>query len=209
MIGQTFIAMLGAYLIGSIPTGMVLSRLCSDIDVRSNGSGNIGATNVARLLGKKFGALTLAGDALKGYLPLWIVAAALRSSLAASELWITLCLTGLAVFTGHLFSAYLKFRGGKGVATACGVVLYLEPAVIPPALLIFTAVACVWRYVSLASLAATAAIPVLLLLFARSTAVPFPTILLSIFMGALIFMRHAPNIRRLLQGLEPKIGAAL
>jgi glycerol-3-phosphate acyltransferase PlsY len=200
--------LLAAYLVGSIPTGLVLARLRSDIDLRRRGSGNIGAANVTRLLGPGMGVLTLAGDVLKGFLPVWLGALVLRERVAPSELWIILCLAGLAVFAGHLFPAYLKLHGGKGVATACGVMLCLEPVVVPPAMLLFIVVVLVWRYVSLASLVAAAAVPACLLILARVAVVPMPTLLLSLVMGALIFMKHAANIRRLLQGREPKIGAA-
>ena len=116
--------------IGAVPTGVILAKAFAGRDIRQEGSGNIGATNVTRVLGKKVGALTLVGDLLKGFIPVW-AGYHLVSSLEV------VCLMGLAAFLGHLFPIYLKFKGGKGVATALGVFLYLSPIVILIEVIIF------------------------------------------------------------------------
>ena len=188
---------IASYLLGSIPTGLVLAKAFSTKDIRREGSGNIGATNVTRLLGKTFGALTFTGDMLKGFLPVFLGA---RIFNAAPE---AVCIFGLAAFLGHLFPLYLKFKGGKGVATAFGIFFYFSPAVMLIEIALFTGIAATWRCVSLASLAAVAALPVLLALLSF----PLPILLLSILFGLLIFFKHKANIQRLLQGTENKIRA--
>ena len=186
---------IASYFIGAIPSGVVLAKAFSSKDIRQEGSGNIGATNVTRVLGKKLGALTLAGDLLKGFLPVF-VGSYLVSSLSV------VCLMGLAAFLGHLFPVYLRFKGGKGVATALGVFLYFAPSVILVEIVIFVAVVGIWKYVSLGSLIAAAAMPLLLLLFAF----PKPVVLLSMAFALLIFIKHKANIQRLLNGTENKFG---
>jgi len=185
---------IASYFIGAIPTGVVLAKAFSGTDIRREGSGNIGATNVTRVLGKKLGALTLAGDLLKGFLPVCL------GSYLVSSLNVV-CLMGLAAFLGHLFPVYLRFKGGKGVATALGVFLYFAPSVILVEIVIFVAVVGIWKYVSLGSLIAAAALPLLLLLFAKK-----PVVLLSIAFALLIFIKHKANIQRLLNGTENKFG---
>jgi len=187
---------IAAYLVGSIPTAIVLAKLFSREDIRNSGSGNIGATNATRILGKKFGALTLLGDMLKGFLP--VCAGTLI--FCAPELT---ALFGLAAFLGHLFPIYLKFKGGKGIATAFGIFLYLAPAIILIELVIFVLVAFLWRYISLASLTASATLPLLLLF----VSCPPPVILLSVIMAILTFIKHPANIKRLFTGTENRIGS--
>jgi glycerol-3-phosphate acyltransferase PlsY len=192
---EIILFIIAAYLIGSIPTSIVLAKLFSRDDIRKSGSGNIGATNASRIHGKKFGALTFLGDLLKGFLPVWAGTLIFDSPLFFTAI-------GLAAFLGHLFPVYLKFKGGKGVATAFGIFLYLAPLVILIELVIFVLVTFLWRYISLASLAASASLP--LLLFAFSS--PPPVILLSFVMGILIFIKHSTNIKRLIKGTESRIG---
>jgi glycerol-3-phosphate acyltransferase PlsY len=184
-----------SYFIGAIPSGVVLARAFSGKDIRQEGSGNIGATNVTRVLGKKLGALTLAGDLLKGFLPVCI------GSYLVSSLNVV-CLMGCAAFMGHLFPVYLKFKGGKGVATALGVFLYLSPIVILIEIIIFVFVVGIWKYVSLGSLIAAASMPLLLVIIGS----PKPVVLLSMAFALLIFIKHKANIQRLLNGTENKFG---
>jgi glycerol-3-phosphate acyltransferase PlsY len=186
---------IASYFIGAIPTGVVLARAFSGKDIRQEGSGNIGATNVTRVLGKKLGALTLVGDLLKGFLPV-CVGSYLVSSLNV------VCLMGCAAFLGHLFPVYLKFKGGKGVATALGVFLYLSPIVILIEIIIFVFVVGIWKYVSLGSLIAAASMPLLLVIIGS----PKPVVLLSMAFALLIFIKHKANIQRLLNGTENKFG---
>jgi glycerol-3-phosphate acyltransferase PlsY len=186
---------IASYFIGAVPTGVILAKAFSGRDIRQEGSGNIGATNVTRVLGKKVGALTLAGDLLKGFIPVW-AGYHLISSLEV------VCLMGLAAFLGHLFPIYLGFKGGKGVATALGVFLYLSPIVILIEVIIFAFVVGIWKYVSLGSIIAAAAMPLLLMMIAF----PKPIVLLSIVFAILIIIKHRSNIQRLLSGTESKVG---
>ncbi len=184
-----------SYFIGAIPTGVILAKAFAGRDIRQEGSGNIGATNVTRVLGKKVGALTLVGDLLKGFLPVW-AGAAITGSLNVA------CLMGLAAFLGHLFPIYLGFKGGKGVATALGVFLYLSPIVILIEVVVFAASVAIWKYVSLGSILAAGTMPVLLYLLSF----PTPVLLLSIVFAILINIKHSSNIQRLMSGTENKIG---
>jgi glycerol-3-phosphate acyltransferase PlsY len=182
-----------AYLVGSIPIGVLLARLKGK-DPRKTGSGNIGATNVMRSAGKVLGILTLLGDVLKGFIPTFI---AMR--LGVPDLFIAL--VGLATFSGHLFPVFLKFKGGKGVATGAGVFLAINYPVILISFVIFVIVFFIWKYVSLGSLVGTAIIP---LLFALLKA-PLEYILFSLLIACCVFIKHKDNIKRLLAGTENKV----
>ena len=189
----SFILILAAaYLIGSIPTGVVLTRLSGAGDVRNSGSGNIGATNVYRVAGRRLGILTLVGDVLKGLAPLWYLSSV--QHLPEQRL----AMAAAALFLGHLYPIYLGFKGGKGVATALGVLLVLSPLAIVPALLIFAGVLWRWRYVSAASVSAAASIPFLVWLIERS----LPVSAAALFIAAMVIIRHRTNIGRLLAGTE-------
>jgi glycerol-3-phosphate acyltransferase PlsY len=183
-----------SYLIGSIPTGVILGSLAG-IDVRSAGSGNIGATNVARVLGKGKGGLTLVADAAKGFLPVFI-ALQLGFDQAAAA-WVA-----AAAFLGHLYPIYLKFRGGKGVATALGALLVLAPLATLILMVVFGVVVLTSRIVSLGSIAAAAAAPIILWLLSYA----LPLIGLGAFLGAMVILRHHANIQRLLARAEPGFG---
>jgi glycerol-3-phosphate acyltransferase PlsY len=185
--------LLGAYLLGSVPTGLLLAKAFGDVDIRTTGSGNIGATNVYRTLGKKLGVMTLVGDCLKGLLP---VLAARQLELSPS--WIAAI--GLAAFLGHIYTVFLGFKGGKGVATALGVFLGISAASIPVALLVFAGVLYRWRYVSLASITAAAVMPSLVAFFERTP----PYTLMALLVAALVIWRHRENIRRLREGSESR-----
>ena len=184
----------GGYLAGSVPTGVILAKLFATKDIRQEGSGNIGATNVYRVLGARLGVVTLVGDVLKGVIPVL-----LARSLLGDDLWIAS--VALATFLGHLYPVFLKFRGGKGVATALGVFMVIAPLVVACAAGVFVLVAVMWRYVSLASLAASALMP-LFLGIAGYSSVYFG---LGVIVGGLIFYRHRDNIKRLREGVEKKI----
>jgi glycerol-3-phosphate acyltransferase PlsY len=184
-----------AYLAGSVPFGLLIARLKGNVDLRRVGSGNIGATNVLRAVGKGAAALTLVGDIGKG-----AAAVVLARGLGASS-WV-LAAVALAAVLGHLFPIFLGFRGGKGVATTLGVVLAAMPAVGGLLILVWLLVAVVWRYSSLAALAAAVALPALAwLLDGRPVMVLF-----GVLSAALIFWRHRENIKRLRHGTEGKIG---
>jgi len=183
-----------AYLVGSIPIGVLLARLKGK-DPRKTGSGNIGATNVMRSAGKVLGILTLVGDVLKGFVPTFI---AMR--LGMPDLFIAL--VGLAVFSGHLFPVFLKFKGGKGVATGAGVFLAINYPVILISFIIFVIVFLIWKYVSLGSLVGTAIIP---LTFTLMNA-PLEYILFSLLIACAVFIKHKDNLRRLFAGTENRVG---
>jgi len=184
-----------AYLVGSIPFGLILSKLFAKRDIRSAGSGNIGATNVTRVLGKKLGVLTLMFDILKG--AIFVI---LAEVVTHSEIWASLA--GLAAFLGHLYPIYLKFRGGKGVATSVGIFLFLAPYALLVDIVIFLLVVYQTRYVSLGSIIAAALLPVILLVFSYS----YVYVILAVIMGGFIILRHRDNIQRLKQGRETKFG---
>ena len=189
-----YLLVIGSYLIGSIPFGLVLGKVAG-VDVRGAGSGNIGATNVARLAGKKLGALTLVCDALKAVLPM-LVAGRLLADGSQRELWVALC--GGAAFLGHLYPVYLKFKGGKGVATALGIFLYLAPVAALIDLLLFAGVVYNWGYVSLGSLTAALLMPGLVWLLSGSLS----NSLLALAIGVLIWDKHRDNIDRLMKHEE-------
>jgi acyl phosphate:glycerol-3-phosphate acyltransferase len=187
------------YLLGSIPFGLLLASMFGGADVRKTGSGNIGATNVARAAGPLAGFLTLILDAGKGAAAVWLAA---RFS-GESATW--MMLAALAALAGHCFPVWLKFRGGKGVATAAGVFLVLCPAAFLGAVTLFALVVGFWRYVSLGSISAAAAMPLLMyLLWAPRHAPPHIITFGSLAAAALIVYKHDANLQRLVQGDEPK-----
>jgi acyl phosphate:glycerol-3-phosphate acyltransferase len=185
-----------AYLLGSVPSGYILGSMAG-VDIRKAGSGNVGATNVTRLLGKGRGVLTLVGDVAKGWLPVF-AGLQLEMSLTA------VTLAGAAAFLGHLYSVFLRFEGGKGVATALGVLLAMAPLVALVLLVIFALTVAASRLVSLGSIAAAIAAPVSLWI------VGYPPIVIALggFIAAMITWRHRGNIQRFLAGTEPKLGAS-
>lgn len=189
---DTFFMLLFAYLLGSVPIGILLGYIYG-VDIRQAGSGNIGATNVARVVGKRQGLITLLGDAGKGFIPVFL-SFQLGFSFALTNL------VGLAAFLGHLYPIFLRFQGGKGVATALGVFLWLAPKATLVLVLVFSLVAVVSRVVSLASLIAAGLAPVIFWVFSA----PSPLVWLSLFMALLIILRHRENIQRLISGVEPR-----
>jgi glycerol-3-phosphate acyltransferase PlsY len=190
------IALIGfAYLLGSIPSGYVLGKL-SGVDVRQAGSGNVGATNVARAVGKRQGVLTLLADVLKGMAP---VAIGLWMQLQPE----TIAMVASAVFLGHLYPIFLEFRGGKGVATGLGALLIIAPMATMLLVGVFVAVAFPTRLVSLSSIIAAALAPLVLWMFFQPPAIVW----MGAFLAAMIVWRHRGNIQRLLAGTEPRFGA--
>lgn len=183
-----------SYLLGSIPAGLLVGS-SAGVDVRSTGSGNIGATNVARTLGWKKGLVTLFADVAKGFLPVLVAYRMELGDAAAAS-------AGLAAFAGHLYPVFLRFKGGKGVATAAGVYLAAMPLGLVVVLGVFVLVVLASRQVSPASMAAGVAAPVV------AWAAPYPaeTVWLSLIIGILVVVRHRENIRRLLAGTEPRFG---
>jgi len=185
-----------AYFLGSVPFGILVARLFDPgVDLRAVGSGNIGATNVARAVGKAGGILTLALDLGKG-----IFAMSLANVFLEVDLW--LAAVGAAVFLGHVFPVYLNFRGGKGVATALGIILFLSPVTAFILVVLFSLVVYFSRYVSLGSLCAALALPPLMALLATSR----HYVTLSLGITFLVFYTHRSNISLLVAGEEKKFG---
>ena len=190
-----------SYLIGSIPTGLLLAKVTGGEDIRKSGSGNIGATNVTRLLGKKLGVLTLLGDVLKAAVPMlgahwYLVQSGMPVSPNELDMAVSLC--GGAAFLGHLFPIYLNFRGGKGVATALGVFIILEPLAVLISVFLFVAVVYFSGFVSVGSLLVSALLTLWIWLLGGSP----HHVLLAFFIGVLIWLKHAENIKRMLEGTE-------
>lgn len=186
-----------AYLLGSIPFGLVLTRFFTSVDIRKEGSGNIGATNVRRVAGTSMGLFTLAGDVLKGVVPVSIAMVMNYPSQLAYEIFIGL--TALCAFLGHLYPVYMKLKnGGKGVATALGCFMVISPVACLVALLTFLIVALSSNHASTGSLSAAAVLPVAVLIKTNSLLITTCAAVISI----LIIYRHKDNIKRLLAGEE-------
>jgi glycerol-3-phosphate acyltransferase PlsY len=179
-----------SYLLGAMPFGLLISRTCCGIDPREEGSGNIGATNVGRLCGTKYGAMTLALDVLKGFIPVL-----LATSFSDSYFFLTLVAT--AAVCGHMFSVFLHGKGGKGVATWVGAFLAISPWAVIICGLAFLAALYFYNFVSLASLVMVALMPVILLFQGLFGAIP-----MALALMALIFWKHSENIQRLMAGTE-------
>lgn len=192
----TILLIVIAYLVGSIPSGFILGRLAG-VDVRDAGSGNIGATNVARVLGKGRGLLTLLADTAKGFVPVFI-----GQRLGLSDA--AVALVAIAAFLGHLYPVFLRFRGGKGVATAFGALLALAPPATLIMIFIFGAAVLGSRRVSLGSMAAALAAPIALWVFSYSVEL----VAMSAFLWVMITLRHRDNVKRLLAGTEPRFDVA-
>ena len=191
-----------AYLLGSIPWGLVLTRRFTSVDIRRQGSGNIGATKVSRVAGSTLGMLTFAGDILKGALPVFIAISLVSAGDRRADLWLSA--VALAVFCGHLYPVFTGFKaGGKGVATAAGCFIVLSPFACLIALGTFILLLGVTRYVSAGSLGAAIILPLSVWFWTHS----LPLTATAAMMGAFIFWRHSRNIKRLIQGTEPSFRA--
>ena len=198
-----------AFLIGSVPFGILFTR-GSGLDLTSTGSKNIGATNVLRTAGKLPAIMTLLCDMFKGTPSVYICSLMIAAldpggwtselALTINELW--LGIAGLAAVSGHMFSVFLSFRGGKGVATGLGVMIFYSPPTAGIMFLVWVLMAYIFRYSSLAAITAVAAMPVVLALFGAST----PKIIIGVLLALLIVFKHSANIRKLIAGTESRIG---
>lgn len=186
--------LLGSYLLGAVPFGLVVGKMAG-IDVRQHGSKNIGATNVSRTLGKKLGVVTLILDVMKGFLPMLIAAAILGDKQNADAI---VCGCGVFAVIGHMFPVYLKFSGGKGVATGLGVFLYLSPLAILLSVAIFAGTVAVTGFVSAGSLMASALFPLWLILLGETQVI----IITAVIVAVLIWVKHHENIKRLIKKEE-------
>ena len=197
------LSLIFAYLIGSIPTSYIFAKVLKKIDIRKHGSGNVGATNVFRTVGKIPGIIVLLIDAAKG-----VVAVSLLSEVFLSN-WtgITLglefykILLGICVISGHVFSVFLKFKGGKGVATTAGVLIALAPGILLACLLVWVIVFAIFRIVSIASITASLFLPIFAIIFYRS----FYFVIFCVLLSLASVYKHKANIRRLLRGEEKKL----
>ena len=199
---STTLALLASYLLGAVPFGLVLARVLRGIDLRQVGSGNIGATNAMRALGKPLGTLAFALDCAKGAVPALWFAPYVEARPDLPLLGPVLC--GAAAVVGHCFPVYLRFKGGKGVATACGAIVAIEWPVFVIAGLVWLVLALTLRYVSLASLAMGVTFPIA----AYVRRPDAPTLIVGCAaLALLILVRHRANVGRLLAGTEPRIGA--
>src|SRR5947209_16444387 len=209
-----FALILSAYLIGSIPFSYLVVRLFAGADIRQHGSRNVGATNVARSFGKMPGVIALLLDVAKGYAAVevarWLVArpewpigaSASGGALQSKEFWVALA--ALVAVIAHMFPVWLRFHGGKGVATATGAFLALDPIVVAAAIIVFILVLITARFVSLASILSAASIPIFFHFLARDA--PFWRVMLSIPIAIAVIVKHHSNIRRLVRGEERRMG---
>ena len=201
-----FAAAIG-YLLGSCPNGLLVSR-ARGVDIRRHGSGNIGATNVLRVLGKRLGYLVFALDALKGFAAVWF-AFALVSSINPGALYqeVVGIVGGVACILGHTFPVWLRFRGGKGVATSAGVLLGLMPLAVVSVFVVWLILFKGTRYVSVASIGAAFALPLFVVLYLRIKLLTGASLLpFSILIAGVVIWRHRSNIERLLHGNERRFG---
>jgi len=182
-----------AYLLGSLSFGLLMARMYGEADLRRSGSGNIGATNVARTLGKTAGILTLLGDGAKGLVAVWLAQTWGQASILPA---VAACVAVL----GHMFPLYHGFRGGKGVATALGVLLYTLPLPLLGGLLVWLVVVAIWRYVSAGSILAALVVPLLAALWSY----PWSLVLAAVLIALLVLYKHRDNLHRLRQGSETK-----
>lgn len=187
--------LIGAYLIGSIPTGYLAGKLIKGIDIRQYGSQNVGATNVFRIVGKTAGVVVLIIDMLKGMVPLLLASYILPST----NIEVVKIMTGLATICGHNWTLFLGFKGGKGVATSTGVLLFLSPLATLTAVLIFILTVTLTKYISIGSIFSAIAMPYLVLWFypGKKEFLLFVSVL-----AVVIIIKHKANIHRLLCGLE-------
>jgi glycerol-3-phosphate acyltransferase PlsY len=192
------LAILASYLLGAIPTSYLVSRLFAKIDLREHGSRNLGATNLYRVLGWKYAVPVALFDIAKGAIPVLVFA----PQVSDSELFALAC--GVAAILGHVFSVFVRFRGGKGVATAAGVMLGLTPLALGVAALVWALVVLLTGYVSLASIAAAAVLPVAVYLLERPRSPELLWIDTLVAIGVIVLHRH--NIQRLLNGTESRFG---
>jgi glycerol-3-phosphate acyltransferase PlsY len=190
-----------AYFMGSIPTGVVIGKKFKGTDIREHGSKNTGATNAYRVLGMKYGIIVLLADAFKGYLPVFL------ASLVGLGGW-QLILVGLVTIVGHTLSIFLKFKGGKGVATSLGVFIYLVPNIVLILLVVFLLIAFSTKYVSLASVSAAGLFPILVLFMpVKESLGKWNVFGFALVVALFVIFKHRSNIERLLHGNENKFKA--
>ncbi|MCK4648441.1 glycerol-3-phosphate 1-O-acyltransferase PlsY [bacterium] len=196
-----FLAIILSYLLGSIPTSYIMGKLWKGIDLRKHGSGNVGAANTFRVLGPIPGVIIFLGDALKGWVAVYCISLLVPVETFTSE-WVKI-FCGMAAICGHNWTIFLKFKGGRGVATSIGVFFALAPQAIGISLLLGIVIISLTRYISLGSMIGAIALPflVVLLPFKR----PSPYLWFALLVALLVIIKHIPNIKRLIKGKENKL----
>ena len=206
------VLIIGAYLLGSVPFGFIIAKMHGK-DLRAIGSGNIGATNLSRALGKKWGYLCFLLDVLKALIPTMLAGRLISTPPAVAELFLWLAV-GCSAVVGHVFSIYLKFRGGKGVASSFGIALGIWPYYTIAAIIsigLWVMIMLIWRYISLASVITAVAFPVILAVLVIikgnwEITTLWPLFIIAIAIAIMVVIRHRENIKKLLNGTENKIG---
>ena len=201
LVGAILLIALGAYFVGSLPTGYLVAR-AKGVDIRAHGSGNIGATNVFRILGIAAGVLVLLTDALKGALAVLCLPPLVRLWIPGADPVVLQLIAALGSVLGHNYTCWLRFKGGKGVATSAGAMAALLPSAFLVTLAVFLVVLAISRYVSLASILAAVALPIA----AWYTRVPHSVLGLTTVLATLAIWKHRANMRRLLAGTENRLG---
>lgn len=198
--------LLTSYLLGSIPFSIIISRLFKKVDIREYGSKNPGATNVFRVVGPVAGSIVLILDIAKGFFAVYFLTKLLGAGTVMAPIYLQL-LTGVAVILGHIFSIFAKFKGGKGIAVGAGVLIVLIPLELILAVMVFALVVGITKYVSLGSLSAALFISLSLIVekYFLKQNLPFILILTCFILTLLVFYTHKGNIKRLLNGTEPRI----
>ena len=195
-----------SYLIGSIPTSIIVSKVFFGYDIRNYGSGNAGGTNAFRVMGWKAGIFVMAVDVLKGVIATYYFSQIRIDPVAVPQVYLQI-LAGASAVIGHIWTVFAGFRGGKGVGTAAGMLIVLYPTAFLVCLAVFATVLLTTRYVSLSSMSAAVTLPIALVVISAVTKQPLskPLFVLALIMAALILFTHRSNIRRLLQGNENRI----
>ena len=195
------IVCLSAYLLGAIPTAYLFGKAKKGIDIREHGSGNVGATNAFRVLGKLPGILVLVIDVVKGAVAVTLLPHLIKPITPIDYSWLQ-ALLGILAIAGHIWTPFLRFKGGKGVATSLGVFLFLDPVSTLIALVVWIAGLLLFRYVSVSSVLAAITLPIAMVSFLR----PFPIVLIASIDCIIICYKHKSNLRKLLLGTEKKMG---
>ncbi len=194
-----------SYLIGSVPFGYLFGRLVKGVDIRKHGSGNIGATNVFRVVGRQWGIIVLILDFAKGFLVVTLLAEFFFNLAPAVSIGIYKIVMAIAVISGHNWTVFLGFRGGKGIATSLGTLLGIVPLACGLAVIVWVGTILIWKYVSVASLAAFASPPLFIAVFYQQKENFLLLVIFSIIVAFFAVYKHIPNIKRLLRGEEKRI----
>ncbi len=200
-----FVAVMISYLLGALPSGYILARAIKGIDIREHGSGNVGATNVFRVVGKTCGLAVLLLDIGKGVLAVTLVANCFHHCSPIININLYRIILGLCAISGHNWPIFLGFKGGKGIAASTGVLIAILPKALLLSAVVWVTVVLIWRYVSLGSVVAAAALPIfVVILYQRSEGFLW-LVVFAVFLSVVAIYRHRPNIRKLLKGCEEKI----